>query len=145
MIGITHVANYVKDLSLIVFNFIRLIYMIYVLHYVYKTSANFWRRPAFMNWLPVINVAMAIFGLASGAYLLYFTATGGGKVICEITRSDELLTIFGTFLCAADHYIFSAEFLNTYYALQKTVKGLEISCSEFVHRNSHLRHNQVVS
>ena len=97
-----------------------------------------------MNWLPVLNIAMAVFGLISGAYLLYFTVIGDGKVICEITKSDEMLLIFGTFLCAADHYIFSAEFLNTYYALQKTVKGLEISCSEFVNRNSHLRHNRAL-
>ena len=71
-----------------------------------------------MNWLPVINIAFAVFGLYSGAYLLYFTVGGDGKVICEITKVDEMLTVFGEFICAADHYIFSAEFLNTYFALQ---------------------------
>ena len=85
-----------------------------------------------MNLLPVLNIAYSIFGMCAGAYLLYYTVAGDGQVICEITKSTELLTVFGTFICAVDHYIFSAEFLNTYKALEMTVKGLEISCSEFV-------------
>lgn len=142
LIEMTHIANWVKDMTLIVMNTVRLVYMTYVLVYVCRTSENFWKRPAFMNLLPVLNIAYSIFGMAAGVYLLYYTASGGGQVICEITRSTEILTIFGTFICALDHYIFSAEFLNTYKALQMTIKGLEISCSEFVRQNTHLAHNR---
>ena len=95
-----------------------------------------------MNWLPIINLIFSFIGLYTGVYLLYWTVIGEGQVICEITRADELLYVFGTFFCAADHYIFSAEFLNTYFALQKTIEGLEISCSDFVNRNNHLTHNR---
>ena len=125
-------------MTLTVLSAIRVIYFIYVLAHVCRTSQSFWRRPAFMNWLPICNLVYALSVLLSGSYLLYWTWEGDGQVICEISGSTVILTVVGTLLCGVCHFMFSSEFLCTYFALSHTIKGLTISCQGFLKKRDSL-------
>ena len=78
----THVGNYTKDLSLVVLSAVRLVYFIYVLTKVYKSSSHFFGRPIFLNWLPIMIAVLSAITMCTGFYLLYYTVQGQGQVIC---------------------------------------------------------------
>ena len=129
----THVANYFKDTTITILGFARFIYFIYVLAVSSRSQTRgFCRRPAFLSWLPLLNLiaglAMALFG----ALILTDTVQGHGKVICQLAQSDLIYMVMGTYLSAVCHYMFAAEFLATSVALNSTVKGLEIACYDYL-------------
>ena len=71
----THVANYLKDITVTVLSFIRCIYFVYVLVRVCRSSSTkrFFSRPFFMNWLPILYLLTSLSLLYAGSYELYWT------------------------------------------------------------------------
>lgn len=53
-------------------------------------------------------------------------------MICQLGSFDFVYTVIPLYMCGVSDYMFTAEFINTSFALKKTVKGLEISTSDFV-------------
>lgn len=52
-------------------------------------------------------------------------------MICELDGSTENLMLFCNYLCGVCHYLFCAEFLNTYFAMKKMIQILEIATSTY--------------
>ena len=114
----THIANYIKDVTIVVLSVLRVLYFIYVLICVCRaTSKPFFKRPAFMNWLPILILITSVASLYFGASILTVTVQGDGKVVCEIAKADLYFLVVGVYLTGLYHYIFCAEFINTYVAL----------------------------
>ena len=134
----THVANYVKDITIFVLSAIRVIYFFYVLIYVCrrKSPKPFFKRPTFLNWLPILTFVSSAAVLYFNYGLLVDTIQGEGQVICELDHRDFYYTIAASYLTGLYHYTFCAEFLNTSIALQTIIEGLAIACSNFVRSKS---------
>ena len=78
-----HKANMTKDWTILICSVIRLVYFSYVLRCVCRTSrGNFWQRPAFMNWLPIMTIVASVTAFVSGLFITYWTMHDGGMVIC---------------------------------------------------------------
>ena len=131
----THIANYIKDITLTILSAIRLLYFIYVLIVVCRSSKkSFFSRPAFMNWLPIFVLIQSVMTLFAGIMILVQTIEGEGQVICELLPSISLFMALGTCMTGITHYMFTSEFMNTSFALRSTIKGLSIAISDFVNR-----------
>ena len=143
----THVANYFKDSSIVILSCLRVIYYIFVLFCVCKNNRAkpFFKRPAFMNWLPILILVTSIGLIYFGVGILKDTIKGDGKVICQLANIDFYYTVAGTYLTGLYHYMFCAEFLNTYVALQTITEGLAIACSNFVKARSKSMPNMLLS
>ena len=76
----THVANYVKDITIVVLSGIRVIYFVYVLIYVCRSKSPkpFFRRPPFLNWLPILALFSSVAQLYFGIVKLSVTIKGNG-------------------------------------------------------------------
>lgn len=136
LIAKTHAANYFKDITITVLSVIRFFYFIYVLIMVYKSSSekSFFSRPFFMNWLPILNLLTSFTALFAGSYYLYWTVQGHGKVICQLGDLDFFYTVIPFYMSGVSHYMFTAEFFNTSFALKKTISTLKILTADFVSR-----------
>lgn len=114
----THVAIFIKDYSITFLSALRVIYFIYVLTIVCRNSSKpFWKRPAFMNYLPVLILISSVACLFFGVFILKDTINGNGGVMCELKHADLYFTVAGTYFTGLYHYMFCAEFLNTSMAL----------------------------
>ena len=71
LISLTHVANYIKDLTILILSAFRILYFVYVLLRVCRESAKpFCKRPAFMNLLPILILLTSVTDLFSGVFIL---------------------------------------------------------------------------
>ena len=73
----THVSNYIKDITIVVFSLLRLVFSIYVLVRVCHSSKNgFWSRHIFMTVLPILMLIFSAVSLSAGVYILLGTIKG---------------------------------------------------------------------
>ena len=127
----------VFDVTMLISGLIRTVFFIYVLRQCSLfVNQRFLKRLVFLSWLPLLNLLAGSVLMLLAVLSLVMTISYAPQLTCELTEYSWIFTVVGAYLCAVCHYIFAKEFLTSRIALNSTVRGLEIACSDFITQNS---------
>ena len=131
----TVVSNYIKYCTIAILSALRIIYFIYVIVIVKRNSKKlpFFKRPFFVNWLPIFILITSCFTLIYGMdNIVWRTRYEDDGALCANYETNVIIRLIPLYLTGLSIYLFTSEFVMIFVSLRSVTEGLEIAVSDFV-------------
>ena len=107
-------SNYIKFYTVAILSAARLFYFIYVIIIVKRNSKKlpFFKRPFFLNWLPIIFLLTTCFTMNYGIdNIIWRTRSESYGVLCANYNSNNWKKLIPLYLTGISNYLFTSEFV----------------------------------